>query len=200
MPTILFATHNPWKARLFRPAFAAYGFDVETLHEQPAVNVPMQESGVTPWENALAKALSVHSPQHPWTFGDDSGLFIDALNGEPGLQTRRWAGHFPDHVDDQTWLDYLLLRMQGVPAEQRTARFFSAWAIVAPDGSVHKRELNWPFMIAERPLRPISPGSPILSVRTGPPDDLASRQKEILLELQRWGILAQLHRIEKEIG
>ncbi|HNT24460.1 MAG TPA: non-canonical purine NTP pyrophosphatase [Anaerolineales bacterium] len=190
MPAILFATHNPWKALLFRPAFAAFGFDLETLNGQSAALLP--ENGATALENALAKACQVHSPQHPWTFGDDAGLSIDALNGEPGLQTRRWAGHFSDQVDDQTWLDYLLSRLQGVPAEKRSAHFFSAWVLVAPDGCTYTRQIKWPFMIAEHPLRPINPGSPISSVRIGPPDDLANRQSEILHELQTWGILAQL--------
>ncbi len=192
MPTILFATHNPWKAQLFQPAFAAYGFAVEALQGQPAIELPLPENGATALENALAKARRVHSPQHPWTFGDDAGLSIDALNGEPGLQTRRWGGLFPDHVDDQTWLDYLLQRLQGVPAEQRSAHFFSGWALVAPDGRAYTRQIRWPFKIAERPLRPISPGSPISAVRIGPPDDLANRQKEVLREWQEWGILTQM--------
>lgn len=192
MPTILFATHNPWKAQLFRPALAAFGFEVETLSGQPAIKQPVLENGATALENALSKARRVHSPQHPWAFGDDAGLHIDALNGEPGLQTRRWGGLFPDDVDDQTWLDYLLARLQGVPVQQRSAHFFSGWALIAPDGRAYTRQSQWPFMIAERPLRPINPGSPISAVRIGPSDDLADRQNDLLREWQAWGILPQL--------
>jgi non-canonical purine NTP pyrophosphatase (RdgB/HAM1 family) len=189
MPDILFATHNPWKGEQFRPTFEAYGFSMRTLKEHPAQPEPQAETGASPVENALAKARSFHSPEYPWVFADDAGLEIDALNGEPGLQARRWGGVFTDAVDDQTWLDHLLARMQAVPPDQRTARFISGWALITPDGAEYVHAMNWPFKIATQPLRPMHPGSPISAVRVGPPDDLSRRQAEIRQEWERWGIL-----------
>jgi len=192
MPKILFATHNPWKGAQFRPTFSAHGFEMLTLEDVSLEIQPLEEIGQTPLENARLKARQVHSLEYPWTFGDDAGLEIDALHGEPGLQTRRWGGVFKDDVDDQTWLAYLLDRMKDVPPGQRTARFLSAWALIDPDGNEHVHTMYWPFEIANHPIRPIRPGSPISAVRIGPEDDLRRRQIEIGQEWQRWDILGEL--------
>ena len=191
---ILMATHNPWKARLFAPVFHEYGFELLTLIDRPQEATLISETGNTPLENALIKARAYHSKDIPWTFGDDAGLEIEALNGEPGLQARRWGGRFPEDVDDQTWLDYLLERMRDVPPERRTASFVSGWALITPDGSEHIRQIRWPFRIASQVVRPIAPGSPITAVRLGPPDDLAHRQAAIRAEWRTWGILEHLTR------
>ncbi len=192
MPPLLFATQNPWKASLFAPVFHCAGFDMHTLRDLPANGSPPPETGATALDNALTKARFYHSAQHPWVFGDDAGLEIDALGGEPGVQARRWGGHFPDDVDDQTWLAYLLKRMRGVPPGKRTARFVAGWALIAPDGAAHVREVHAPFQIATRPIRPIAPGSPINAVRLGSLDVLSARQGDIRAEWERWGILEQL--------
>jgi XTP/dITP diphosphohydrolase len=188
MPDLLFATRNPWKVQLFTSSFQQYGFHVLTLRGISLDKNPPAEVGLTAVENAVIKARHYHSQGYAWVFGDDAGLEIDALGGEPGLQARRWNGHFPDDVHDQTWLDYLLARLQSVPLEARTASFVSGWALVAPDGTAHTREIRWPFQIALNPIRPLSPGSPISAVRIGPEDDLAHRQADIHREWERWGI------------
>jgi XTP/dITP diphosphohydrolase len=194
MPVILFATNNPWKGLQFRPVFEAYGFVMWTLNDLTS-RIPLNpENGSSPLDNALAKARQLHSYAFPWVFADDAGLEIEALNGEPGLQARRWGGLFPDQVDDRTWLDYLLERMKDVPEGKRTARFSSGWVLIAPDGSEHTHTAYWPFEIALQPIRPMQVGSPISSVRVGPPDDLRRRQVEIWQEWERWGILGDLRK------
>ena len=125
-------------------------------------------------------------------FGDDAGLEIDALNGEPGVQTRRWNGIFSEDIDDQTWLDYLMDRMIDIPEGRRTAVFVAGWALLDPSGQVHTHEVRAPFEIATHPIRPISSGSPITAVRLGPVNDLTRRQTEIRAEWDRWGILKQV--------
>lgn len=189
MTSLLFATHNSWKEAQFSPTFADYGFKMFILRAWSQDNPDFEETGVTPVDNALQKARRFHSPDNPWVFADDAGLEIDALNGEPGTQTRRWNGRFPDDIDDQAWLNYLLHRMQDAPPEKRTARFHSGWALIAPDGSEFLHSCVWPFEIAVEPIRPIHPGSPISAVRIGPPDDLNHRRMEIRCEFDRWGIL-----------
>ena len=148
--------------------------------------------GATAIENALAKAHHYHAKENSWVFGDDAGLEIDALGGEPGVQARRWNGVFPDDVDDQTWLDYLLSRMKGVPPGKRTAAFVAGWALIDPGGNVFTRKVRAPFEISAQPIRPISPGSPITAVRISPPDDLTRRQEEIRAAWDEWGILDDL--------
>jgi non-canonical purine NTP pyrophosphatase (RdgB/HAM1 family) len=198
MLELLFATHNPWKVQLFRPTFQLYGFNLLTLSDISVDGNPPDERGLSAVENALIKAQHYHAAFPSWVFGDDAGLEIDALGGEPGVQTRRWNGHFSDDVDDQTWLDYLLFRLLDIPLNERTASFVSGWALVAPDGAAYTREIHWPFRIAVQPIRPISAGSPISAVRIGPADDLAHRQADIQHEWERWGILDELLAWEQE--
>lgn len=192
MPVILFATRNPWKGQQFQPIFAAHGFAMQTLLEVADSRGVDPEDGHTPLLNALQKARRYHSSAFPWVFADDAGLEIDALDGEPGLQARRWGGIFPDSVDDLTWLEYLLQRMAHVPAGQRSARFVSGWALITPAGQEFTHTMQWPFEIATAPIRPMHPGSPISAVRLGPEDDLSRRQAEISAEFRRWGVLETL--------
>ena len=189
---ILFATRNRWKMQLFRPVFQSYGFEMLTLDEIRWGTPPPPENGSTALENALAKARHYHSPAYPWVFGDDAGLEIDALGGEPGVRARRWNGVFDQTVDDATWLDYLMGRLASVPPGERTAAFVAGWVLIDPSGTAHSREVRAPFQIATHLLRPISPGSPITAVRLGPPDDLARRRAEVKAAWQDWGVLEQL--------
>ncbi len=189
---ILFATHNAWKIQLFTPVFRAHGFEVITLVDLSDADSPPPETGATAIENALTKARHFHSDDFSWVFGDDAGLEIDALNGEPGVQARRWNGVFPEDVDDQTWLDYLLDRMKDIPEGKRTAAFVAGWALLDPSGGAYFHEVRAPFEISTHPIRPISSGSPITAVRLGPVNDLIRRQSEVRAEWDRWGILKQL--------
>ncbi len=189
--TILFATRNAYKKRIFAPLFAEHGLECVTLAEAGLTN-PVPEDGRTPEENALLKARIFHSPQWPLVFGDDAGLEIDALDGEPGLQARRWNGLFPDDVDDETWLAYLLKRLEGVPFEQRTARYVAAWAILTPDGGEHVRRFYRPIHIAEAPVRPIERGAPMSAVAVPPEADIEQARAEIAAEWDRWGIWERL--------
>jgi inosine/xanthosine triphosphate pyrophosphatase family protein len=150
---------------------------------------PVPETGATPQENAWLKARAYHSARWPLVFGDDAGLEIDALGGEPGVQVRRWNGRFPDDVDDQTWLAYLLRQLEGVPRSQRSARWRAAWVVITPDGTEHVRHVRHEFVIAERPLRPILPGSPMSAVELHRGDHLAYRQAWIAAEWAAWGLL-----------
>lgn len=187
--TILFATANPGKKQLFTPIFARYGLRCVTLTEAGLTDHRPAETGRTPEENALLKARPFHSSRWPLVFADDAGLEIDALNGEPGLQTRRWGGRFPDDVDDETWLRYLLARLEGIPPEKRTARFVSAWAIIDPAGDEHVRRIVTEFCIASRPLRPITPGFPLSAVRIGLQEAVEARSDQLAREWERWRVL-----------
>ena len=152
----------------------------------------IEETGTTLAENALLKARAYHSARLPLVFGGDAGLEIDALNGEPGVQVRRWNGRFADDVDDQTWLAYLLQRLEGLPQSMRTARWVAAWGVITPDGTEHVRHVRHEFMIAQRPLRPILDGSPMSAVELHSGDHLAYRQAWIADEWAQWGLLDRI--------
>jgi inosine/xanthosine triphosphate pyrophosphatase family protein len=194
--TLLFATRNPFKRELFVPVLAAHGVRCVTLADVGLGDREIDEVGETPEENALLKARAFHSPDWPLVLGDDAGLEIDALGGEPGLKARRWNGRFPDDVDDETWMAYLLQRMEGVPLERRTARYVAAWALITPDGREHVRRIYRPFTFADRPLRPIPPGAPMSALEIRPDGPLPARER-IAAEWARWGILGTIKALDK---
>ena len=191
LPTLLFATRNLRKKQLFGPVFEARDIDFVTLTDAGLHDLTVNEVGATAEENALLKARAFHSPQWPLVLGDDAGLEIDALNGEPGVQARRWNGRFADDVADGVWREYLLERMRGVPPEQRTARYVSAWALIAPDGREFVRRFVRPFRFADRPQRPLTSGAPMSSLEIYP-EGRATPAQQIAAEWARWGILEAL--------
>lgn len=194
---ILIATNNLWKFQLFASIFNMHGFEAVMLGDiENSKPLPI-ENGETVVENALIKARHYYSVENPWVFGDDSSLEIEALNNEPGVQTRRWNGKFPDDVDEQVWLDYLLERMKDVPPGERTAHFVDGWALLDPTGGAYTYEVRGTFEIALQPLRPILPGSPVMAVAIGIPEDLAEIVAEVQARWDEWGILSKLGQEKK---
>jgi XTP/dITP diphosphohydrolase len=138
MPTILVATTNPGKLREFAHLFEGVPGARIVSPNDIEVWVEVAETGETLEENALLKARALYAAmpeamkrEGVWVLGDDSGLEVDALGGAPGVHSNRWAG--PDTTPAQR-NELLLERLQGVPDEQRTARFRCAIALVDPDG------------------------------------------------------------------
>ncbi len=192
MKKLLIATTNRFKVQLFAPIISQYGFDVVTLRDIPLPQQKPFENGATVVENALIKARHYHSPEYPWVFGDDTGLEIKALNGEPGAQSRRWGGRFPDNIDEQVWLDYLLERMENVPSKERIAEFVDGWALIDPSGNAHTRELRAAFQLATEPIRPLVPGSPVMALALGLPEtptEIFAAAKEKWAE---WGVFEKI--------
>jgi XTP/dITP diphosphohydrolase len=199
-PSLLFATRNPYKVHLFSPIFAAHGIGCVTLADAQVRRPDLHETGSTPEENALLKARAYRSPEWPIVFADDAALEIDALGGEPGVQTRRWNGLLADDVEDAAWLDYLLQRLEGIPPALRTARYVSAWAVITPDGQEHIRRFSRKFAIAEHPLRPIRAGSPMAAVEIQLEADAANVRAQIAAEWERWGMLREIARWVPAVG
>ena len=117
MATLVIATKNPGKAREFKEMLAPAGIEVKTLADfAPCESV---EDGTSFEENATIKAQTASAHLHLPVLADDSGLMVDALDGEPGVRSARYAG---DH-DDAANNAKLLAKLAGVPAQQRTAHF-----------------------------------------------------------------------------
>lgn len=128
--TVVVATGNAGKAREYAALFARKGLTVKTLADFN--NVPViHETGTTLKENAMIKAKTIAEAFAVPVLADDTGLFVDALNGEPGVYTARYAG---DH-DDAANRAKLLANLAGVPVEKRTAHFETIIVAVKPDGS-----------------------------------------------------------------
>lgn len=128
MNKILIATSNPGKAREYRKFFEPKGLEVFTLADLTTVP-EIIEDGATFEENALIKAQTLTDFLNVPALADDSGLVVDALNGEPGIYSARYAG---DH-DDQANNAKLLKELADVPAEKRTAHFHCSIVVTRPN-------------------------------------------------------------------
>jgi XTP/dITP diphosphohydrolase len=106
------------------------------------------ETGATFAENAVLKATAYASASGLLALADDSGLEIDALGGEPGVYSARWAGEGTPYSER---FRIILERMAQTPPEQRTARFRCVIAIAGPDGLLATAEGVLEGMIAPEP-------------------------------------------------
>ncbi len=108
----------------------------------------VEEIGATFFENAVIKATSFAAASGLLTLADDSGLEVDALDGEPGVHTARFGGVGLTPVERY---QRLLKKMVGVPAVRRTARFHCVIALASPDGLIGTTDGICEGFIAERP-------------------------------------------------
>jgi XTP/dITP diphosphohydrolase len=134
--TLLVATHNSGKVREYARLLAELPLTVTWL---AAVNIveAVEETGATFTENALLKARSYAKIAGCLTWADDSGLEVDALNGRPGIYSARYGG---EGLSDTHRYEALLRELEGVPEENRTARFRCVVAIAQPDGQAWTAE------------------------------------------------------------
>ena len=129
--TFVAATNNPGKLIEIREILESIGCGCVSLREAGIV-CDAEESGSTFAANAELKARAVFNLCGKPTIADDSGLCVDALGGEPGVYTARYAG---EPSDSERNIDKLLANLAGVPEEERSARFVSAVCAILPDGS-----------------------------------------------------------------
>ncbi len=135
---IIFATGNEHKMAEIRMILADLGAEILSQREA-GIEAEVVEDGTTFEENALIKATEIGKAARRMSgledaviLADDSGLEIDYLNKEPGIYSARYMGEDTSYdIKNQTLID----RLDGVPKEQRTARFVCAIAAAFPDGS-----------------------------------------------------------------
>ncbi len=129
---LLLATNNQAKVREYRSLLQDLPYELVTLAEQ-GINTVVDEVGESLEENARLKATLLADESQLLALADDSGLEVDALGGEPGRFSARYAG---ENASDKDRVNYLLLKLKDVPWEKRTARFRCVIAIAIPDGEV----------------------------------------------------------------
>ena len=118
MSRVVLATNNAGKVRELNAMLAGSGLEIVA---QSALKVAeIEETGLSFTENALLKARNAAAQTGLSAIADDSGLEVDALDGEPGIHSARYAGV---GAGDAANLQKLLQTLQGVPPEQRGARF-----------------------------------------------------------------------------
>ena len=123
---LLVATGSAHKLIELQRLFGDLPIDLVTLRDV-GITDEAPEDGATFEENALQKARWYAEASSEWTLADDSGLEVAALNGAPGVYTRRYAG--PDATDQQNY-EKLLTETAGVA--DRSARFVCTMALIDP--------------------------------------------------------------------
>ena len=132
MRKIVFATGNQGKLREVKKILADLNVDIVSMKEE-GIQIDVDENGTTFAENAQIKATAIGAHTDAIVLADDSGLVIDALNGEPGIYSARYLGEDTSYrIKNQNLID----RLEGVPDEKRTARFVCAIAAALPDDTV----------------------------------------------------------------
>jgi XTP/dITP diphosphohydrolase len=127
--TLVLGTGNPHKVQEIAPLLSGLDLDLRAAGSYGPFD-PV-EDGETLEANALLKARAALDLSGAWSIADDTGLFVDALDGQPGIYAARYAGPgctFADNVRK------LLKELQGVPPKRRTATFICVIALCRPDG------------------------------------------------------------------
>ncbi len=124
MKKIILASNNIGKIKEFNAMLTGV-YTVVAMNDMGVKEVP--EIGLTFVENALIKARNASEQSGLPALADDSGIVVDALNGEPGIYSARYAGN---HGDDEANTQKILTAMENVPDNQRSARFWCAIVFV----------------------------------------------------------------------
>lgn len=133
---LILASNNQNKLRELKAILS--DMDVELYSQREAgCDFEVEETGTTFEENAWLKAKAVFDATGIATAADDSGLMVEALGGEPGVYSARYApgGH---EASDREKYEYLLKKLDGV--EHRAAKFVSSICCIFPDGDVIRTE------------------------------------------------------------
>ncbi len=133
---LLIATHNQGKKKEYEVLFSGLPIKLVSLSDLGIADA-VEETGDTYAENALLKARNYASKAGLLTLADDSGLEVDALQGEPGVRSARYDGA---GGSDEDRYRLLLKKLEGVPEKQRTARFRCVIALAWPDGRTELAE------------------------------------------------------------
>lgn len=145
---VVIATHNPGKLAEMRELLAPYGVAAQSAGE---LNLPEpEETGTSFAANARIKAMAAAQATGHAAFADDSGLVVEALGGEPGIHSARWAGPDKDFAGAMQRVHALLTEKGATAPEQRRAHFVAALCLAWPDGHLEDFEarvdgvLVWP--------------------------------------------------------
>lgn len=123
------------------------GIELCSLADDPG-HPEIVEDGLTFFDNALKKARTISARTGETVLADDSGLEVEALAGEPGIHSARYAG---EPADDAANIRKLLRALAGLPPERRQAAFCCVLVLYRPDGTFESFAGRWEGRIAETP-------------------------------------------------
>lgn len=144
---VLITTRNPGKLREYEELLAGLPIELTYLEDE-GIAEDVEETGSSFAENAVQKARRYALVSGLTALADDSGLEVDALGGEPGVHSARYAGA---GATDEDRYRLLLAKMMNVPREQRGARFRCVIAVAEPEGQTFTAEGTCEGRIASRP-------------------------------------------------
>jgi XTP/dITP diphosphohydrolase len=131
-PKLLIATTNKGKLKEYHSLLSGIPFEIVTPADC-GINTEVNEDGETYEQNALLKATAMSGLSCLLTLADDSGLEVDALGGEPGVRSARYAGENKTDAERNT---FLLAKLKNAPDKSRKAQFRCVIAIAEPNGGV----------------------------------------------------------------
>ena len=128
---VVLASKNPHKLVEISKITEKFGFEL-VLQSELGVDIDVEETGLSFEENSFLKAEAVMKATGLPALADDSGIAVDALNGEPGIYSARYG--FDESLDDWGRLQLLLKHTENVPDGQRQAKFVCVITMVTPEG------------------------------------------------------------------
>jgi XTP/dITP diphosphohydrolase len=150
VPRLLIATNNPGKVAEFRELLAGCGWQV-VAPADIGLAVEVEETGRSYAANARLKAEAFRDASGLAALADDSGLEVDALNGEPGALHHERGWDPPHAKDDAERIRLLLDALKDVPPERRAARYRAVIAVALPDGRLLQEDGACEGIIASAP-------------------------------------------------
>ena len=130
---VVLASKNKHKLQEISKITEKFGIDL-VLQSELGIDLDVEENGTTFEENSFIKAEAVMKATGLPALADDSGIAVDALNGEPGIYSARYG--FDESLDDWGRLELLLKNTEHVPDGQRQAQFVCVITMVTPEGQV----------------------------------------------------------------
>jgi XTP/dITP diphosphohydrolase len=156
MKKLLIATNNPGKVKEYKELLKDLPLKLVSLKDL-GIKDKVNESGKTFEENAIKKAKFYSRLSGFLTLADDGGLEIDYLNGEPGVNSRRWPGY---EATDKELIDFCLKKLEGVPWQKRKAQLRVIIALAIPGKEVLTFEGKLRGIILTKPRGKLIPGYP----------------------------------------
>lgn len=179
---LLYATNNPGKIIEVSKLLEHNGIKVVSPKDL-GIDLNVPETGSSLEENATLKAKAfLEVSDGRIVLADDTGLEIDALNGEPGIHVRRWKDG-QTRLTDEEVIDYCMERMERIPKEERGAQFSAVLVLATPDGEIKVFDGVLRGEILERPADIRVEGFPF----------------ESLFYIPEWNmLLGEVHRLKAE--
>lgn len=128
---LVLSSGNKHKIKEIKNILKDMPFDVVSKDDMGYEDFDVVENGDTLEENALKKAVELSKQIKGIIIADDTGLFVDALEGEPGVYSARYAGEQVSYIDNN---NLLLRNLKGIPLDKRTAHFKTVVAVVLENG------------------------------------------------------------------